>query len=179
MTLVELSIAIVIFTVATGMLLQLIASGHSLRDTARDEWLATSHAQNALEKMKAAPFRDIAAMYDGDPFNDPGGPGTAPGKNFEVGGLEPTSADPDGFVGEIVLPVVNIGSSVAPDWQVRENQGDVLLGLPRDLNGDAVIDVEDHADDYTILPALVRIRWRGRYGPRELRFFASFTEMQR
>ncbi|QDV06248.1 hypothetical protein Poly30_17550 [Planctomycetes bacterium Poly30] len=178
MTLVELSVAIVIFTVATGMLLQLIASGRGLRETTRQEWLATSVAQNVLEQMRALDFHDISACYDADPFNDPGGPGTAPGAAFAVDGLEPTAADLDGLEGEIVLPVVNLGTEVAPDWQVREDQGDPLLGLPRDLNGDAIINAADHRADYTILPVLVRIRWRGRYGPRELRFFSSMTQMK-
>lgn len=177
MTLIELSIAMVIFTIATGMLLQLIASGQGLRETARQEWLATSIGQNVLEQMRATSFKTITACYDADPDNDPDGPGTAPGASFTIKGLSPTAADVDGMVGEVVLPLVNIGSEVAPIWQVREDQGEELLGLPRDLNGDAIVNGADHRLDYTILPVLVRIRWKGRYGPRELRFFSSLTEM--
>lgn len=178
MTLVELTVAMVIFTVATGMLLQLIASGQGLRETARQEWLVTSVAQNVLEQMRATDFRLLSACYDEDPFNDPGGPGTAPGPTFVVDGIDPSANDPDGIVGEVIMPLVNMGTEVDPDWQVREDQGDALLGLPRDLNGDAIINATDHRLDYTILPVLIRVRWRGRYGPRELRFFSSLTEMQ-
>lgn len=178
MTLIELSVSMVIFVVATGMLLQLIASGKGLRETARQEWLATSEAQNVLERMRAMPFRDVVRLYDSDPLNDPAGPGTAPGPRFSAAGLTPLASSLDGTVGEVLLPVVNVGTEVAPDWQVREDQGEPLLGLPRDLNGDAVLGPLDCLADYTLLPILVRIRWRGRYGPRELRFFSSLTEMQ-
>ncbi len=178
MTLIELSIAMAIFIVATGMLLQLIASGKSLRETARQEWLATSEAQNVLERMRSLPFRDVARSYDADPANDPNGPGTAPGPWFQAAGLTPLASAVDGAIGEVLLPVVNMGTVVAPDWQVREDQGEPLLGMPRDLNGDAVTGSLDCSADHTILPILVRVRWRGRFGPRELRFFTSLTEMQ-
>jgi hypothetical protein len=38
--------------------------------------------------------------------------------------------------------------------------------MPRDLNGDNIIDGEDHADDYLVLPVRIRIQWIGRMGPR-------------
>ncbi len=178
MTFVELSVAMVIFVVATGMLLQLIASGKGLRETARQESLATSAAQNVLERMRSMSFRDVVRSYDPDVMNDPGGPGTAPGPTFSVEGLTPLASAVGGVVGEILLPVVNVGTEVAPSWQVRENLGDALLGMPRDLNGDAIIGSADCSTDYTILPVLVRMRWQGRFGPRELRFFSALTEMQ-
>ncbi|MEM1451161.1 MAG: hypothetical protein AAF957_04870 [Planctomycetota bacterium] len=169
--------AMVVFSVATAILLQSLAAGHGLRGSAQEEWLATSIAQNTLEAMRNEAFRDVVRMYDADPFNDPGGPGTAPGATFAVASLDPAPDDADGFVGEVLLPVVNVGSEVAPNWQVREDLGERLLGLPRDLTGDAIIDAANHADDYRILPVLVRVRWNGRCGVRELRFFTSLTEM--
>lgn len=175
--LVEVAVAMLVFAVATGVLLQTMAAGHGLRGTAQEEWMATSAAQNVLERIRNESFRDVVRMYDANPFNDPGGAGTAPGATFDVEGLDPTPGDEDGIVGEVVLPVVNVGTEVAPDWQVREDRGDVRLGLPRDLSGDAIIDASDHAADYVLLPVLVRVRWMGRHGRRELRFFTQLTEM--
>ena len=43
---------------------------------------------------------------------------------------------------------------------------DASLGMPRDLNGDGVIDSEDHAGDYVLLPVKVRVNWRGITGDR-------------
>lgn len=177
-TLVEIAVAMLVFAVASGVMLQTMAAGHGLRGTAQEEWLATSAAQNVLERIRNEAFRDVVRLYDANPFNDPGGAGTAPGATFDVPGLDPTPGDEDGFVGEVVLPVVNVGTEVAPSWQVREDQGEGLLGLPRDLSGDAVIDASDHAEDYAILPVMVRVRWTGRHGRRELRFFTSLTEMR-
>ena len=99
-----------VFAVASGVLLQTMAAGHGLRGTAQEEWLATSAAQNVLERIRNEAFRDVVRLYDADPFNDPGGAGTAPGATFEVPGLDPTPGDADGIVGEVVLPVVNVGT---------------------------------------------------------------------
>lgn len=168
-----------VFTVASGILLQTMAAGHGLRDSAREEWAATSAAQNVLERLRNEAFLSIVPLYDSDPHNDPSGPGTGPGAAFDVPGLDPAPDDPDGRVGEVVLPVVNVGDEVARDWQVREDIGDARLGVPRDLSGDAIVDARDHGDDYAILPVLVSVRWNGQHGPRELRFFTSITEIAR
>lgn len=177
--LAEIAVAMVVFTIATGMLLQLIASGQGLRRTAREEWAATAAGQNVLEVMRSVTFEELVRRYDADPFNDPAGPGTAFGSTFPVDGLDAAEDDPDGIVGEIILPSVNTGTTVAPIWQVREDLGDPLLGMPRDLNGDAIINDADHSSDYAIVPILVRIRWQGAYGPRELRLFSSITKTDR
>lgn len=168
----------VIFLIATGMLVQTISSGQGLRQTAREEWLAAAEAQNRMELMRSLPFRDVLRSYDHDPLNDPNGPGTAPGAAFAIQGLDATTGDEDGMVGEVLLPSINMGSSIAPDWQLREDMQEPLLGLPRDLNGDAITDGHDHSGDYAVLPVLVRVRWKGAYGPREIRLFSSLTQMK-
>ena len=89
----------------------------------------------------------------------------------------PVPGDPDGRVGEVLLPVVNVGTAVAQDFEMREDIGDPLLGLPRDLNGDAIIDTRDHREDAALLPVLVRVRWNGRNGPRQLDFFSALAEV--
>ena len=40
--------------------------------------------------------------------------------------------------------------------------------MPRDLNGDGVIDKENHAKDFLVLPVKVRVRWRGVTGDRTI-----------
>ena len=44
------------------------------------------------------------------------------------------------------------------------------MGMPRDLDGDGVIDALDHSGDYRLLPVLVRVAWRGSSGPAKLEF---------
>lgn len=42
---------------------------------------------------------------------------------------------------------------------LRENIVAPRYGLPRDLNGDGVIDSNSRNQDYTALPVVVRLRW--------------------
>lgn len=177
MGLIEIVIAMPIVLIALGVLVQMLSSGAGLRQLGREQWHATNAAQTAIERIRNEGYRDIFALYNEDPLDDPLGPGTAPGHRFPVEGL--VSLDPDGMVGEIRLPLVNVGSNVAPLWQVREDVVDDVLGMPRDLNGDSVVDSNDHSIDYTILPVEVVLRWQGKKGERELRFVTVLTELYR
>lgn len=174
--LVEVSISLVIFAIASGIMLQAMRAGYGLRGQAREEWLATAGAQSVLETMRGMSFRNVSLNFDQDPFNDPGGPGTSFGAAFDIEGLDPALDDADGRVGEVLLPVVNVGTAVAERFELREDLGDALIGMPRDLNGDAIIDSIDHRDDAALLPVLVRVRWNGRNGPRQLEFYSALTE---
>ena len=87
-------------------------------------------------------------------FDDPDGLGSAPGHRFAVEGLDPLPTALDGLIGEVHLP----GVEVEPrKWQLREDQVLPALGLPRDLNGDSILDEGDHALDYVPLPVRVTI----------------------
>jgi hypothetical protein len=65
------------------------------------------------------------------------------------------------------------------DGLLRENAELPILGLPRDLNGDLIVDSSDHAADYLVLPAIVRIEWRGRLGPRQFEMSTMFVDLQK
>ena len=81
-------------------------------------------------------------------------------------GLDPDPNDPDGRVGEILMPVLTVGGAV----QVREDLQLPELGMPRDLNGDGAHDGLDHSVDKRVLPVLVRLRWRGATGISRMEF---------
>lgn len=174
MTLLEIAIAMPITLVALGVLVQLLFSGAGLRESGRASWQASSAAQDTLERMRNEDFGSLFVMYNSDPFDDPNGPGTAPGATFEVEGLTGVDGEP---VGEVILPTWNSGSEVVPVWELREDRDDPVAGTPRDLNGDSRIDADDHSGDYSLLPILVRLRWRGPGGVRELRLRTILTEM--
>lgn len=70
------------------------------------------------------------------------------------------------------------GAAAVPDWQVREDFVDARLGMPRDLNGDSVIDAQDHSEDYLILPVRVRMRWQGVFGERTLDLYTMVGEFR-
>ena len=81
-------------------------------------------------------------------------------------GLDPRADDDDGFVGRIEFPSVAVGG----DLQVREDLKSAVLGMPRDLNADGVVDAADHAADYVILPVRVRLEWTGSRGEGALQY---------
>lgn len=174
--LAEVAVSLAIFALSASILAQTYRAGHDLRAQAHEEGLATTAAQTALELMRGARFDEVVRRFDPDPFNDPRGPGTAHGATFDVPGLEPASDDPDGVVGEVVLPILNVGTEVAPVYQFREDVGPTELGLPRDLNGDATVDDADHTLDAVLIPVVVRVRWQSQRGPRQLEFFTAITE---
>lgn len=166
-----------IVLVALGMLVQMFTSGTGLREMGREDGIAITAAQTVVEEMRNEDFRQLLALYNADPFDDPAGPGTAPGNRFDVTDLLELETDPDGVVGEVLLPTWNAGSEVAPAWQVREDLDNAAVGTPRDLNGDAIIDDLDHAADYTLLPVVIVLRWRSRLGPREIRLTTVLAEL--
>ena len=92
------------------------------------------------------------------------GPGTGPGAEFVVWGLDSADSAPEGVVGEIRFPTLaGIGG-----LELREDVEDGSLGMPRDLTGDGLVDRIDHRDDYLLLPVNVTLRWKGKTGVRTL-----------
>jgi type II secretory pathway pseudopilin PulG len=178
MTLIEMAVAMPIILIALVMFAQLLTAGVNLREVGSDEWSSSSAAQDVLEQIRNENFADLFRLYNEDPFDDPDGPGTAPSNRFVVANLQPLPGAPDGTIGEIILPTLNIGTEVSPEWQVREDQVNADLGTPRDLNGDAVIDDLDHSTDYSIIPIFVRLSWQGRHGPREFELFTVLSEFR-
>jgi hypothetical protein len=79
------------------------------------------------------------------------------------------AGDLDGLVGEVVFPIDPLTGALREDLDLPQ------LGMPRDLNGDLVIDGADRADDYILLPVLVRLRWEsaGRVRSHEVRTILS------
>jgi hypothetical protein len=130
----------------------------------REVGRATQAARQMLERIQAEAFAEAFRSFNGDPADDPGGPGTGPGKDFAVPGLSAREGDPDGLPGEVVFPTpANLPGAL------MENVVDSRLGMPRDLSGDGAISTTtNYASTYTVLPVRVRIRWVGPSGPGEV-----------
>jgi len=137
--------------------------------TKRESAIAAEAGRRMLEVMRAGIHSQTFARYNAVPEDDPGGPGTAPGKDFAVVGLTPVPDDPDGFVGEIVFP--------SPGPRLREDVEIPELSMPCDLDVDGLVDSADHAGDYEILPVVVRLRWQSRSGPRELELYTLLADL--
>ena len=93
----------------------------------------------------------------------------APGSTFQL-----TRTTKDGatatYTAEVQFPTANDPAVL------REDVRDELIGMPRDLNGDGVVDGENHSADYLILPIRIRVFWRGKAG---IRTFEICTVLRR
>ena len=163
-TLVEATIAIAILAGGAITAMSVIVSALRLDATNRETKAAFDAARAQIERLRAEPFDRIPVMFDANAANDPDGNGTAPGNVFAVESLRPSATGAAG-AGQVLLPVTNTGS-------IRENLTIPELGMPRDLNGDNAVDSADHTADAIALPVLVRVRWTGAAGSREI-FVAS------
>ncbi|MGH7151045.1 MAG: hypothetical protein ACREIU_10120 [Planctomycetota bacterium] len=162
-SLVELAIALATAAVPAFAAGSLLSDAFSPGRADRDSSLALAAMQRTLETLQSGKveFEDLFRAYNADPSDDPGGPGTAPGANFAVVGLEPRPGDADRAAGRIEFP----SPEGRPDM-LREDLTAGLFGLEedRDLDGDGVVDASNHARDYLILPVLVRVEWTGSSG---------------
>lgn len=154
-TILELSIVMSVLLFTLIAMAQSLAASMKLTGVNRETALATDGVRDVVESIQGVEeFSTVFALYNANPADDPGLAGSAPGSGFAVEGLEAVAGDLDGLVGEIVLPTLGA--------QLREDLADPALGMPRDLNGDGLVDMLDHAGDYRILPVLLRLRWKGR-----------------
>ena len=168
-TLLELMLAMVVLTLAVGMLATSMGSLGSIGSQQSERAEASEAARTVLERMRNVPFDDIFATYNADPADDPDGEGTAPGCHFSAGDLEAWEGDEDGFVGYIYFP----GNGL----ELREDTTHEMLGLPRDLDLDGAIESVDVSADYRILPVEVRVEWTSRGARREYRVWTQFAPL--
>jgi prepilin-type N-terminal cleavage/methylation domain-containing protein len=165
LTLLELVVTMVVLTIGLAGYARTVAMAMMSVRSSHEATLASEAARQIVETLRAQTFKDAFRLYNSSAADDPG-PGPAPGNNFAVLGLEPRKGDLDGLPGEILFPT----QSVAGVLQLREDLDNAKLGMPRDLNGDLLIDAADHAGNYEELPVLVRVRWRGVGGPGSVEF---------
>lgn len=159
MTVVELVVGMVILIIAVGGTLGVVSSFVTLEQSSRETTLAYLEAQRVVERLQSQPFDEVFARFNATQADDPAG--DSPGELFDVAGLNVRAGDADGSVGQIIFP-----TDPADDSALREDLQDAALGMPRDLNADGVLDNDDRAGDYEVLPVRVRVEWRGRSGNR-------------
>ena len=168
LTLLEMSFAIAILSlvgIATSATLAVSTGSNTVN---MESVLAYEAAQSVIEEMRVELDTNgreaVVAAYNGTAADDPldavGAPMAVPGASFAVNGLDPIAGDADGMVGSVQFP--------GDGTQLLEDVNDRDLGMPRDLNGDGVVDGLDHATDHLILPVRVQVTFQGRRGPRTI-----------
>lgn len=165
-SLIELLVATTVLVLGMLGAIGTLTTVNGLGESNRESILASQAARSMIESLQAEAFEDVFERFNADPGDDPGGAATAPGPGFDVPGLTPQAGDADGLAGSVLFPV-SAGNVL------REDLVDARFGMPRDLNGDDVVDGEDHTFDRIVLPVRVRIEWTGRSGDR----FVEFTNI--
>jgi prepilin-type N-terminal cleavage/methylation domain-containing protein len=169
-TLIEILVVLAILTVSVGFMSGTVGTVGRLGPVNRETARALDAARGTVEEIRAGDataFAEVFARYNDDPADDPDGPGTAPGADFDAFELAAQDGDADGRVGKIEFPVVG--------GELREDLVDPTLGMPRDLNGDGAIDALDHSGDYVVLPFRIHLRWTGPSGDRETRVYSTMV----
>jgi type II secretory pathway pseudopilin PulG len=165
-SLVELTIVVSVLLFALLAMSRSLGESMQLNEVNRENGLANDAAREMVEVLDGVEnFDQVFFLYNADPEDDPGMPGSAPGAGFAVQGLDPVEGDPDGLVGEIFFPTA---TDPAGRLELHENVDDPGLGMPRDLDGDGDADATDVSATYRLLPVRVRLRWQGASGERAL-----------
>lgn len=172
-SLVESLLAMTLLLVGAGSFSAAIVLSMRVNDTNRESILARMAARGTLETVQMTAFAQIFATYNESADDDPGIPGSAPGASFDVPGLAVRAGDPDGMAGRILFPRV----AGDPPEVLRETALDPSLGMPHDLTGEGVLDGDDHALDYRLLPVRVVVDWTSTSGQdRSIGFFVMLAE---
>lgn len=164
-------VSVLVLTVGVFILSSTITTAVTHAVVQEEKSFAIEAAGNVVEDLHAVPFSEAFALYNDVDYDDPAGPGTAPGMYFDVPSLEPR-LDEGGTplpVGQVILP--------SSSGVLREDVTIEDLGMPRDLDGDLVIDHFDHSRDYLVLPVIVRITWMSRAGPRTFQMQTMLAEL--
>lgn len=165
-SIIELMVALSVAAIGMLGFSQAIIAAVVLNESNQEEALARAGAREMLESCQGVDFAEVFARFNASDLDDPVD-GLIVSGAFSIDGLQAQDDDPDGMVGEIGFPSLAIG---AGGEALREDTVDEGLGTPHDLNGDGVIDFENHAGDYMLLPVRVRVSWRGRGGDSSLEF---------
>jgi prepilin-type N-terminal cleavage/methylation domain-containing protein len=157
-TLVEVMVACAILALGMVGVLAAIAAGDAEDESSRGRSIAIDAARREAEKIASTPFSQVFAAYNG----------ASGAAWFSVAGLTPVAGDAQ--VGEVLFPVVagapgtlREDTDDASVWHLRFPMSDprtALLGMPRDLDGDGVIDSNGKQGSYKVLPVLVTLRWK-------------------
>ena len=167
-SLVEVAIVTVLLLVAVGGLSGAVLSSLRLSRATEESARADEAVRALAGRIHNDGFGVLFQQYNADPSDDLLGAGKAPGAAFDVPGLTARPDDPDGHVGRIVFPTVDLlGGKQALREDVVDERLGMLAGVGRDLNGNGELPNDDQMTvGYVILPARLIVEWTGAGGDR-------------
>ena len=170
-SLVEVMVALLIMSVGVFILSSTVTTALAHAKANHERTLAVEATSNVIEELHSVPFSELLALYNGVTYDDPAGAGSAPGRFFDIDGLDAIRGEGGAPlpVGRVILPTTT--------GVLREDVDDAELGMPRDLDGDLIIDSVDHSRDYLVMPIIVRVRWQSSTGPRSFQMQTMLAEL--
>ena len=158
MTLIEIIIGLGVVVIAIIGIMSALVSASRVDEATAEQVRALNACKSAIEQMKQVPFAEAWRRFNSNAADDPGGSGTAPGRNFAVAGLRAQPGDADGLPGQILFP--ELGGNLC------ETVVESRMGMPRDLNGSGNPPSDLNVNTtYMILPVRVVVDWQGASGP--------------
>ncbi len=157
-SLLETTIGITVVMIGLLAMTSTSYVAHSLQEGDKARRLANNALQRIIEQVQASSsaLRDSETGW-GNALQARYAPGGIPGNTFPVQDLTPW--DGQETVGSVW---------VVTDETLTDAELGVHLGMPRDLNGDGVVNSNDVRSDATLLPVVVRLRWMSQAGRREI-----------
>ena len=159
-TLLELMMAVIVITIALVAYLVFYATSIRVTATSHQMEVAMNAVRGKLEEMNSAYDTLIGTFTH---YTTTLGGGLGPTFTVWLDQAEGIMLEPDP-AGEVVFPTV--GGQLREDsggtWDNMTGEEAARLGMPRDINGDGVVDTNDHSSDTNlqILPMLVRVTWQ-------------------
>lgn len=154
----EAAVTLSILTIALLAMTTTSVTMYNLKETDRLRRTASAAMQSLVEDVRAFAFsardadggwaREVLTSY---------APGGALGDRFDAPGLEPWPGEPSVF-----------SVTVVRDETLTDQELGIELGMPRDLDNDGEISNDDVIAGARMLPVIVRARWAGRAGNREV-----------
>jgi hypothetical protein len=150
-------LGLAILAIAMGVLVGSLFSALRISQASEATACANQALRGVLERLNAMTVEDVFAICNGEPADDIVGRSSADYLMLEEGLMHDVHGAPLAI--SVAFP--------CPDGQpgvLREDLDLPALGMPRDLNGDGVIDAGDHSGDFELLPALLTLEWTGPSG---------------
>ena len=157
-TVLEMAITMSVLMVALYALTSTVWRLHDLSSANKERRLAEDALRSISEEI-----RSISAAAKAEPaswartLSGAFGPGGRPGERFDVRELCPRPE------------AQSVGSVwIVTDETLTDEAIGFELGLPRDLDGDGSATNTDVSATATVLPVVLRLRWKGASGEREI-----------
>ena len=155
LSLVELLIALTVLTISANGLASFFTAVPRMMDEAQRKRTVMDEAMGMYEELRGQEFESLFVRYNESALDDPA-LGDAPG-NQRI--LTETARSLGSGPGRPASISLFFPAPASSPMELREDTVDPNLGMPRDLNGDGVIDGLNHASDYVILPVRIEVKW--------------------